>query len=52
MAALLGLAETEPALVDDLLFGASACLTIDGRLWNGVRAAFERGESALRKRLP
>jgi hypothetical protein len=47
-----GLAETEPALVDDLLFGASACLTIDGRLWNGVRAAFERGESALRMRLP
>ena len=30
----------------------AACLTIDGRLWSGVRAAFERGESALRMRLP
>jgi pyrroloquinoline quinone (PQQ) biosynthesis protein C len=47
-----GLAETEPALVDDILFGASACLTIDGRLWSGVRAAFERGESALRTPSP
>lgn len=47
-----GLAESEPALVDDILFGASACLTIDGRLWGGVRAAFERGESALRMPLP
>lgn len=47
-----GLAETEPALVDDILFGASACLTIDGRLWGGLRDAFERGESALRMPLP
>ncbi len=47
-----GLAETEPELVDDLLFGASACLTIDGRLWGGLRAAIERGESALRMPLP
>ncbi|MGR0218872.1 iron-containing redox enzyme family protein [Agromyces sp. ZXT2-6] len=47
-----GLAETEPALVDDILFGASACLTIDGRLWGGIRDAFERGESALRMPLP
>ena len=29
-----------------------ACLTIDGRLWGGLRAAFERGESALRMPLP
>lgn len=47
-----GLAETEPALVDDILFGASACLTIDGRLWSSIRAAFERGGSALRTPSP
>ncbi|MGR2752396.1 iron-containing redox enzyme family protein [Agromyces arachidis] len=42
------LAETEPALAGDILFGASARLAVDRRLWDGVREAFERGASALR----
>ncbi|MET0976250.1 MAG: iron-containing redox enzyme family protein [Leifsonia sp.] len=46
-----GLAEAEPALADDILFGASACLTIDGMLWGGMRAALAAGRSALRKSL-
>ncbi|MRG59919.1 iron-containing redox enzyme family protein [Agromyces sp. CFH 90414] len=45
------LADDEPDLADDILFGASACLTVDGRLWASVRAAFEAGGSALRKPL-
>ena len=47
-----GLVADEPALADDILFGASACLTVDGRLWGEVRRAFESGGSALRKALP
>jgi hypothetical protein len=47
-----GLAEDEPELADDILFGASACLTVDGRLWGSIRSAFEAGESLLRKPLP
>jgi len=47
-----GLAEDEPQLADDLLFGASACLTVDGRLWGAIRGAFEAGGSLLRKELP
>ena len=46
------LAEDEPAVARDILFGAAACLAIDGRLWGGLRERFERGESALRKPLP
>lgn len=45
------LAEDEPRLADDILFGAAACLAVDGRLWGGLRERFERGESALRKPL-
>jgi hypothetical protein len=45
------LAEDEPQLANDILFGAAACLAIDGRLWGGLREQFERGESALRKPL-
>lgn len=47
-----GLAEDEPEVADDILFGASACLTVDGRLWTSIRSAFEAGGSALRKPLP
>ena len=43
-----GLAEDEPQLADDILFGAAACLAIDGRLWGSLLARFEAGESALR----
>ena len=42
------LAEDEPELANDILFGAAACLAVDGRLWGGLLARFERGESALR----
>ncbi len=45
------LAEDEPQLAGDILFGAAACLAVDGRLWGGLLAQFERGESALRKPL-
>lgn len=43
-----GLAEDEPALLPDILFGAAACLAIDG--WGGeqILQAWERGESSLR----
>jgi Iron-containing redox enzyme len=46
------LAEDEPGVARDILFGAAACLAIDGRLWGGLLERFERGESALRKPLP
>jgi hypothetical protein len=46
------LAEDEPQLAGDILFGAAACLAVDGRLWGGLRERFERGESALRMPLP
>jgi hypothetical protein len=45
------LAEDEPQVSNDILFGAAACLAVDGRLWGGLRERFERGESALRKPL-
>ena len=47
-----GLAEDEPQLAPDILFGALACLTVDGRLWGSLRQRFERGESVLRRPLP
>jgi hypothetical protein len=47
-----GLAADEPELADDILFGASACLTVDGRLWGSIRSAFESGGTLLRKELP
>ncbi|MEJ3405728.1 iron-containing redox enzyme family protein [Rathayibacter sp. YIM 133350] len=43
-----GLAEEEPELVDDILFGAAACLRIDGRAWGSVLESFEAGETSLR----
>ncbi|WP_022893086.1 iron-containing redox enzyme family protein [Agromyces subbeticus] len=46
------LADDEPEIANDILFGAAACLAIDGRLWGGLRERFEVGESALRKPLP
>lgn len=45
------LSEDEPHVARDILFGAAACLAIDGRLWGGLRKRFERGESALRRPL-
>lgn len=46
------LAEDEPHLLGDILFGAAACLTVDGWASDWVREAFERGESSLRRPLP
>lgn len=41
------LAEDDPALLADIMFGAAACLAVDG--WAGAHllAAWERGETAL-----
>jgi len=41
------LADEEPGLAGDLLFGAAACLFIDGRLWSGVLTRFRAGDPAL-----
>lgn len=43
------LAEDEPALLGDILFGASACLTVDGWVGESMLAAWEQGESSLRR---
>lgn len=43
-----GLASDEPELVDDILFGAAACLTVDGMLWGSVLQAFTEERSSLR----
>ena len=46
-----GLVEAEPALLDDVLFGASACLTIDGIVGERILAAWTAGESSLRQQV-
>lgn len=43
-----GLGEDHPELIEDILFGAGACLMLDDRAAEHVRAAFEAGESSLR----
>lgn len=43
-----GLAEQEPDLVPDILFGACACLYLDDLVGEHLVAAWERGESSLR----
>ncbi|MFD4421930.1 iron-containing redox enzyme family protein [Agromyces sp. NPDC058484] len=45
------LVDAEPHLEGDVLFGAAACLAVDGRLWGGLLERFERGESVLRRPL-
>ncbi|MEX1079743.1 MAG: iron-containing redox enzyme family protein [Homoserinimonas sp.] len=42
-----GLVEAEPRLLDDVMFGASACLTIDGWMAGHMLESWERGESSL-----
>jgi hypothetical protein len=42
------LAEDEPALLADIMFGASACLTIDGWVGEHILTAFTANESSLR----
>jgi len=42
------LAEDRPELLPDIMFGAAACLTVDGWVGEHMLACWERGESALR----
>jgi hypothetical protein len=46
------LAEDEPALLDDILFGASACLLVDGLMGQHMLDAWTAGRSSLRMPLP
>jgi hypothetical protein len=46
------LAEDEPALVDDILFGAAACLAIDGRVAQHMLDSWATGQSSLLRPLP
>jgi hypothetical protein len=43
-----GLADAEPGLTEDILFGAAACLHVDARFAEQVLAAWEASESSLR----
>jgi heme oxygenase-like protein len=47
-----GLVEAEPALLPDVLFGATAVLAIDARLTMHIMGAWENGSSSLRSPLP
>jgi hypothetical protein len=42
------LAEDEPELLEDILFGANACLTVDGWAGDHILDAWEAGRSSLR----
>jgi hypothetical protein len=42
------LAEDEPQLLSDIMFGASACLTIDGWVADDMLDAWSKGLSSLR----
>ena len=42
-----GLARAEPALADDILWGAAALLEVEGRCGRCILGAWERGESSL-----
>ena len=43
-----GLARAEPALIPDILFGAAACLAVDGLFAAHLLGAWEAGCSSLR----
>lgn len=45
-----GLAEDHPELLADIMFGASACLTVDGWAAGHMLDSWMRGESSLRPR--
>lgn len=47
-----GLVEAEPHLLDDVLFGAAAGMTVDGWLGEDVFRSWSAGTSALRHPLP
>lgn len=46
------LTDEEPELADDVLFGAAACLEVEGRWGSKVLEAFEDRRSSLRSRVP
>lgn len=46
-----GLVEQQPALRDDVLFGAAACLAVDGRVGRHQIERWSAGESSLRRPL-
>ena len=43
-----GLAEAQPHLLSDILFGAAACLAVDGWAGEQMLTSFEAGQSSLR----
>lgn len=47
-----GLVEAEPELLEDVYFGATAALTLDGMLGEHIIDAWEKGESSLRATAP
>ncbi|MEV8254736.1 iron-containing redox enzyme family protein [Rhodoglobus sp. NPDC076762] len=47
-----GLAESEPALLSEIFFGASACLMIDDWVGEHMHESWLAGESSLRKPFP
>ncbi|KRF08763.1 hypothetical protein ASH00_03480 [Arthrobacter sp. Soil782] len=47
-----GLVEAEPELLEDVYFGATAALTLDGMLGEHIIASWEKGESSLRVTAP
>ncbi|MHA6669288.1 iron-containing redox enzyme family protein [Homoserinimonas sp. A447] len=44
-----GLVEADPRLLGDVMFGASACLTVDGWMAGHMLESWERGETSLRR---
>jgi hypothetical protein len=47
-----GLVEQQPELRDDVLFGAAACLAVDGRVGAHILERWTAGESSLRRPAP
>jgi hypothetical protein len=47
-----GLADAEPALVPDIVFGAQAIMEIEGRFADHLLSAWTRGRTSLRSPLP
>ncbi len=47
-----GLVEASPELLDDVLFGAAACLAVDGAMARHMHDAWTAGRSSLRQPLP
>ncbi|MEJ1154453.1 iron-containing redox enzyme family protein [Microbacterium marmarense] len=46
------LVESEPELLNDVIFGAAACLLVDDMVADDIREAWEHGRSALRVATP